>query len=300
MIRAIVSALAFLTASGCSRCSADLRGTGGSAAGGGGGIAQATTAVLPSSVVKDVITFPNGELTLHGVVYKPIGEGPFPAVLWNHGSYDNPMVAFDQVGPVFVARGWVLFGPFRRGQGLSASAGPYIGDEIARAEKRGGHKAAVQEMVRLLTGDHLGDQLAGYAWLKRQPFVIPDRIAAAGNSFGGIETVLGTEREPYCAALDAAGAAQAWGGAPELQDQMMRAVRASRCPLFFFQAENDFDLTPSRALARAMRESGKTSEIKIYPPFGDGRQDGHNFAWRGGAVWAEDVFAFLERHCAKP
>ncbi len=65
--------------------------------------------------------FLSGDLTLHGVVYKPEGEGPFPAVLYNHGS-DAGMLskkAFDALGPVFAKRGWVFFGPNRRGQGLS-------------------------------------------------------------------------------------------------------------------------------------------------------------------------------------
>jgi carboxymethylenebutenolidase len=43
--------------------------------------------------------------------------------------------AFEQIGPIFRDRGWVFFAPYRRGQGLSASAGPFIGDEIARAQK---------------------------------------------------------------------------------------------------------------------------------------------------------------------
>src|SRR5437764_132515 len=33
----------------------------------------------------DVVTFPSGGLILHGVLFKPEGAGPFPAVV-NHGS----------------------------------------------------------------------------------------------------------------------------------------------------------------------------------------------------------------------
>jgi dipeptidyl aminopeptidase/acylaminoacyl peptidase len=50
-------------------------------------------------------------------------------------------------------------------------------------------------MVRLLGTDHLNDQLAALAWLRMQSFVDPDRVAVAGNSFGGIEVVLGTEKD---------------------------------------------------------------------------------------------------------
>jgi dienelactone hydrolase len=118
--------------------------------------------------------------------------------------------AFAALGPVFASHGWVFFGPYRRGQGLSAAAGPYIGDQIAAAQKSGGDFAAAAVMVRLLETDHLDDQLAALAWLRKREFVQPDRIAVAGTSFGGIETVLGAERGSYCAAIDSAGGAQSW------------------------------------------------------------------------------------------
>src|SRR6516162_6892517 len=81
----------------------------------------------------EVVTFPSGDLTLHGTLYKPDGAEPFPAVVYDHGSAAGMASkgAFDALGPVFAKRGWVFFGPYRRGQGLSASAGKYIEDEIA-------------------------------------------------------------------------------------------------------------------------------------------------------------------------
>lgn len=48
-------------------------------------------------------------------------------------------------------------------------------------------------MVQLVATDHLDDQLAALAWLRKQEFVQPARIAVAGTSFGGIESVLGAE-----------------------------------------------------------------------------------------------------------
>ena len=164
-----------------------------------------------SPMNKKEVVFQSGELTLHGVVYMPDGSGPFPAVLWNHGSYSDPMVAFDRLAPTFTEQGWVFFGPFRRGQGLSSSAGPYIEDEIERAGKSGGMKAKAAKAVSLLTREHLDDQLAAYAWLKEQSYVIVKRIAVGGNSFGGIETVLGAERVPYCAAINGAGGSMLMG-----------------------------------------------------------------------------------------
>src|SRR5438034_1565495 len=259
-------------------------------------------AVLSSSLLlsaADIVTFSNGRLTLQGILYKPDGDGPFPAILYNHGSAAGMLSnqAFDALGPVFTRRGWVFFGPYRRGQGLSASAGPFIGDEIAAAEKKGGIAAGAETMVRLLETDHLDDQLAALAWLRKQSFVQPDRIAVAGNSFGGVEAVLGAERAQYCAAIDAAGGAESWALAPELQALMIRAVRGSQTPIFFFQAENDHDLSPSRTLSKIMKEAGKPFELKFYPPFGNSPQDGHSFTWLGSFTWADDVFLFLEKYC---
>lgn len=124
-----------------------------------------------------------------------------------------------------------------------AAAGTYIGDEIAAAVKKGGIPAGAVTMIRLLETDHLNDQMAALAWLQKQDFVEPHRIATAGNSFGGIEAVLGAERGTYCVAVDGSGGAESWARAPALQAFMVRMVKNARVPIFFFQAENDYDLS---------------------------------------------------------
>src|ERR1017187_994669 len=98
---------------------------------------------VPFLSAADEVTFPSGNITLHGVVYRPEGKGPFPAVVYNHGNAAGMVskTGFEALGPVFASHGWVFFGPYRRGHGLSASAGPYIGDQIAAAEKKGGIQA---------------------------------------------------------------------------------------------------------------------------------------------------------------
>jgi carboxymethylenebutenolidase len=251
-------------------------------------------AALPAA---EMVSFPSGSLTLHGVLYRPAGAGPFPAVVFNHGSIADPTPASDALGPVFAKHGWVFFMPYRRGHGPSASAGPYIRDEITAAVDQGGIPAGAAVMVHRLETDQLDDQLAALAWLRKRDFVKSRRVAAAGNSFGGIETVLGVEKADYCAGIDSAGGAESWAQAPELQKVMTRAVRNARAPIFFFQAENDYDLTPSRTLAAAMKKAGRPFEIKIYPRFGDSDADGHTFAYFGSEVWAGHVFRFLRKYC---
>jgi dienelactone hydrolase len=152
-------------------------------------------------------------------------------------------------------------------------------------------------MRRTLAGEHLDDQVAAYVWLKDQPYVQAQRIAVAGNSFGGIEAVLGAAQLPYCAAIDAAGASQSWSNGREIRELMIRSATSSRAPMLLFQASNDYDTTPTNVIAERMRAAGKAAEVRFYPPFGNSTAEGHNFAWRGGKIWGSDVLSFLERHC---
>ena len=46
---------------------------------------QAPLSETPSAV-SEVVTINAGDRTLHGVLCRPVGPGPCPAVLYNHGS----------------------------------------------------------------------------------------------------------------------------------------------------------------------------------------------------------------------
>ena len=143
---------------------------------------------------------------------------------------------------------------------------------------------------------HLEDQLAALSYLKGLPEVDPQRIAVAGCSFGGIQTVLMAEKNlGLRAAVDFAGAAQNWQHSPELRARMIQAVQHSQMPIFFIQAKNDYDVSPSRDLAAAMEKSGKPQHLQIFPAFGKSNQDAHEFCVHGGEIWAPQVFSFLSR-----
>lgn len=152
-------------------------------------------------------------------------------------------------------------------------------------------------MTRLLSTEQLDDQLSALAWLKSQRFVQASRIAAAGNSFGGVETVLGAAKVPYCAAVVASGGAESWDDALELQQVMKAAARTADSPMLFFQAANDFNLAPNEVLSAERRQAGKIVEVKTYPAFGKSAAEGHSFAYRGSATWFPDVYELIGRHC---
>ena len=148
-------------------------------------VAAPTTLPQPTGTPgmnKTRVEFKSGSLTLVGYLYKPAGQGPFPGIIWNHGSEKNPGTGpeFDSVASIFVPAGYVVFAPIRRGQG--DSQGDYIGDQIDQTQKSQGAEAANNLLVQLMEGPQLDDQLAGQAYLKSLPYVDQNRLAVAGCS----------------------------------------------------------------------------------------------------------------------
>jgi carboxymethylenebutenolidase len=248
------------------------------------------TFFAPSPPSPREVTFSSGALVLHGFLYQPEGQGPFPAVLWNHGSEKRPGW-LPELAPLFLDKGYVLFIPHRRGQGRSP--GEYVMDLLDRANQSGGPPARSRKLVELMEL-HLEDQIAALVYLKNLPEVDPQRMVVAGCSFGGIQTVLMAEKGlGLRAAVDFAGAAQNWQHSPELRERMIRAVRHAQMPIFFSQAKNDYDVSPSRDLAAEMEKWARPHAIQIFPSFGKSNQDAHEFCIHGGDLWAPQVFSFL-------
>jgi carboxymethylenebutenolidase len=236
----------------------------------------------------DSITFTSGDLTLGGFIWKPEGPGPFPAILWNHGSEKLPGSA-DSIASYFSSWGYVFLVPHRRGHGQSP--GEYIGDQLDAA-------TSPEQWSRLLVvlhETHLQDQLAALAYLRTIPYVDQNRLVVMGASFGGIQTMLALEGEyGFRVAVNSSGAAMTWRGSPDLRERLTAAASKAKMPVFFFQAANDYDLTPSRVLSEAVRKAGKSVETKIYPAFGSSAQEGHGFCARGTDIWGPDVLKFIE------
>ena len=232
-----------------------------------------------------LVAFPAGPLTLHGYLYRPSGEGPFPAVVYNHGSERWPGDKRDEA-MFYVPRGFVLFVPHRRGQGASSDAGEYIGDHASD------HARVVGELVA-----QTGDVLAAIEYVGALPFVDRAHVAVAGCSFGGIVSLLAAERgEGIDAAVDFAGGAMSWARSPELQERMKQAARGAKVPVFFVQAANDFDTTPSLVLSEEMRRAGKPARVHVFPPNGSTPEEGHHLC-RGGErpAWGDEVLDFLKQ-----
>ena len=245
---------------------------------------------------KQQVTITSAGLKLVGYSYKPAGAGPFPTVIWNHGSEKNPGGGsqFDSVAAVFVPAGYAVFATVRRGHG--GSEGTYIVDTLnvlrAKADDSYG-----EVMVKLLETQQLDDQLAGIAFAKALPFVDKNNLVVAGCSFGGIQTLLSAERGVgFKAALPISPAAQTWAFNPFIRERLKRAVAKIDVPVFLIAPPNDDNLDPPRELAEEAKRAGKTKfAMKIYPPTMPEIERIHCF---GGTVgfhnWAADAVRFFD------
>ncbi len=118
------------------------------------------------------VTYDSGGLTVSGVLLRPRGKGPFPAVVLNHG-YIDPAV-------------------YRTGQGLSREQ-----DHLARAgfvvlhtDYRG--HAGSDPASRRSRFSRLGytrDAINAVEAVKAEGYVDPDRVAMLGRSMGGAVTM---------------------------------------------------------------------------------------------------------------
>lgn len=124
-------------------------------------------------------------------VLKPPGPGPFPTVVFNHGSTgrgDNPDLfrrswTSSAVAAYFVDRGWMIIFPQRRGRG--ASEGRY--DEGFEADRS---RYSCQPALSLPGVDRAIEDLdAVMTHVRRRSDVVQDKILLAGQSRGGILSV---------------------------------------------------------------------------------------------------------------
>jgi hypothetical protein len=108
------------------------------------GLAHALFAAIPRwadapvPTGPDTVTVQSGTLMLKALLWRPGGRGPFPAVLFNHGSsrtedsLDSRLPA--TLGPTFANHGYVFLVLYRRGIGPAVGGGTRgAGDLLLRS-----------------------------------------------------------------------------------------------------------------------------------------------------------------------
>jgi len=258
--------------------------------------AAAPTPPPPSPPPYETLFYTHDGLRLEAYLYRPAGPGPFPLVVYNHGS--NPGKeriewAAPFIGRLLTAAGYAVLVPERRGYGQSEGATftEEIGDDrgpryVARLQLETGDVLAAVDHVLAAPGSRLD----------------PRRVAIMGWSFGGIVTTFaaGTPGPArFAAAVVQAPGALSWPRSPALQPALREAARRIRIPIQCLVAENDATVESTRAVCEEAHAAA--GDLKVYPPFTPTppRPDaqGHAiFSPQGLALWKDDVLAFLARH----
>jgi dipeptidyl aminopeptidase/acylaminoacyl peptidase len=129
-----------------------------------------------SSKYQDVF-YASGNLRIQAYLYKPEGDGPFPAVIYNHGTRDGRERAsfpFPHVGKMLTRAGYAVLVPERRGYGKSD--GGIWWQEVGSDQSR---------VIPRLQAE-TDDVLAGIDYLRTLPYVDAKRLAVMGWSFGAL------------------------------------------------------------------------------------------------------------------
>jgi dienelactone hydrolase len=243
--------------------------------------------------------YQNGPLKLEAYRYRPAGAGPFPVVIYNHGSragQERTEQPIAYVGRLLAAAGYMTLVPERRGYGQSG--GETFVQEVG--SDRG------QRFVERMHAE-TSDVLASFDLLKADHDADMTRLGVMGWSFGGIVSTFAAARsEAFRAAIVQAPAALVWTQSPVMQQALRDAAGRIRAPTLCQSSRNDATTANAEAVCAAVKGSGTPVQLILYPPFldappGQTEPAGHLiFGARGLPIWAGDVLKFLAEHLPKP
>ena len=252
-------------------------------------------------------------VTLPTIAYvvRPVGDGPFPLVVMNHGVSLNqrergffPLVEFRDAAMWFARRGYMVVAPTGSGYGAAAFDDPERGlysvffSKIGSCDNPNFHDAgfAVALIDRWIID-----------YMTEQKLIVPDKTIVVGQSAGGWAALalLSLNPPPVRAIITfATGRGGRVGGKPNnncAPDKLIAATaelgRTARTPMLWIYIENDtfFGPTLSRRMHEAYTGAGGSAEYHLLPPFGS---DGHFMITSPDSIplWAPLVGPFLDKH----
>jgi dienelactone hydrolase len=242
---------------------------------------------------------------------RPVGDGPFPMVIMNHGVSLNPtdrsffpLVEFRDAAMWFARRGNLVVAPVGSGYGAVAHDLPELGiygpffSKIGKCTNPNFRDAGLA--VALV-------DLWIIEYMTKEKMAAPKDVVVVGQSAGGWAAIaLSSQNPPAVRAIItfAAGRGGRVDGKPNnncAPDKLVEATgefgRSARVPMLWIYAENDTFFGPalSKRMHDAYTNAGGKAEYHMLPPFGS---DGHFLIGSAESIpiWAPLVSRFLERN----
>jgi dienelactone hydrolase len=244
-------------------------------------------------------------------VVRPVGQGPFPLAVMNHGVSLNahersffPLVEFRDAAMWFARRGYLVVAPTGPGYGAMALDAPELGlfsvfySKIGACENPNFRDAG---MAAALLDKWIID------YMTDQKIAVPDSAIVIGQSAGGWGAIaLSSQNLSSVKAIItfAAGRGGRVGGKPNnncAPDKLVDATadfgRTARTPTLWIYIENDTFFGPelSSRMHEAYTGAGGSAEYHLMPPFGG---EGRFFIDSPDAIpqWSPLVSQFLDKH----
>ena len=242
---------------------------------------------------------------------RPVGNGPFPLAVMNHGVQMNPrergffpLVEFRDAALWFARRGYLVVAPAGSGYGAAALDVPERGlysvfySKIGSCNNPNFHDAGLAVAL-------LDKWIIDY--MTEQKYAVPDSTIVIGQSAGGRAAIaLSSQNLPSVKAIIefAGGRGGRVGGKPNnncAPDKLVEATadfgRTARTPMLWIYITNDTYFGPelSKRMHEAYTAAGGSAEYHLMPPFGN---EGHIFIDSPDSIpqWSPLVAQFLDKH----
>lgn len=216
---------------------------------------SATAADLPGLKIDDTrFSYKQGDLEFDGILIRPQGKGPFPAVLISHGLGGNAEGFGGQKAREIVDWGYVCIAP------------NYTHSRNAIGPRRPGAQQATNYGA---SDENLRRAAACLDILASLDEVDENRLFAYGHSMGGFVTIGLAAREPErlrAAAISGSGIAPRAGFAAPSND----AAEKIRTPIVMFHGADDTTVRPDQSAAlKTILDGNKVpTERQVYDGVG--------------------------------
>jgi len=236
---------------------------------------------------------------LEMVFHKPAGPGPFPTIVFNHGSTgsgSNPALftqtqVVSRFSSVLNALGWMVVFPQRRGRGKSDG----LYDEGFEPDRSRYSCVPAYSLPGLERA--LEDLDAVVAHLRTRADVVPDQMLVAGSSRGGILSIVyaGTRPAVFLGAINFVGGwmSDRCPDPAAINTVSFRRGAAFPRPTLWLYGENDsfYSMGHSRANFAAFLAAGGKGNFAAYVvPSG---QNGHGLV-NFPALWRDALVTYLQ------